>query len=218
MNSIQSITEPQRQALLETLQKISAIFWGPDENRCEEMFNGNYFAALKELKSQLQFDPPDTPHNLVALINSFQDSKALYDTLEETYVRLFVSSKDGITAPLYHSCYEFDNAPLMGRPALLMRENFRNKGLALSTQINEPPDHLAIEIEYLYFLLQKGWADNKESYIAEAIAFIDDELRKWVGIFREKLAADPNAKFYFLTASILCAVMDLATLKANPAK
>jgi TorA-specific chaperone len=213
MNSIKSIAEPQRQALLGALQKICAIFWGPDEKRCEEMLNGNYFGSHNQLKSLLRFDPPHILDKLADFINSFQDSKALFDTLQEAYVRLFVSSKDGITAPLYQSCYEYENAPLMGPPALLMQAKFQNKGLSVSAQLNEPPDHLAIEIEYLYFLFQKGWADKEEGYIEEAVAFVNDVMLKWVDLFRQKLAEDQSAQFYFLTASILCAILNLVATK-----
>ena len=209
MNAIRSLTDPQRQALLETLKKTCDVFWGPDEKRCEEMLSANYFESHNQLRSLLQLDPPDTLDKLAVFINSFQDSKAFFDTLEETYVRLFISSKDGITAPLYQSCYEYDNAPLMGPPALLMQENFQKEGLSVSGQLNEPPDHLAIEIEFLYYLLQKGWVDHEEAYIEEAVAFINEVMLKWVGTFRQKLAEDPGAQFYFLTASVLCAMLNL---------
>ena len=86
---------------------------------------------------------------------------ALFDFLEESYVRLFVNAQNGITAPLYHSCYQDTGQPdsqsgLMGESAGFMRQFFKSKGLSLANSINEPPDHLSIELEYLYFLLQQG--------------------------------------------------------------
>ena len=148
------MTDSQQQALMESLAKISAVFWGPDEARCQEMLNENYFGWYPQLKDLLQLDPPDALEKLQAIINSAQDSNDLYTAMEQTYIQLFISSKDGITAPLYQSCYEYENAPLMGPPAQLMQEKLENKGLSVGGQLNEPPDHLAIEIEYLYFLLQ----------------------------------------------------------------
>ncbi|NIQ90076.1 MAG: molecular chaperone TorD family protein, partial [Desulfobacterales bacterium] len=74
----------------------------------------------------------------------------MYQHLEEGYVRLFISAKGGITAPLYESCYEFEGAPLMGRAAAEMKERFETKDLSVADTIQEPPDHLSIELEYLY--------------------------------------------------------------------
>ena len=213
MNSIKSITEIQHQALLESLAKISAVFWGPDEARCQEMLNVNYFGWYPQLKDLLQLDPPDALEKLESFIHSSPDSDNLYAALEETYIQLFISSKDGIAAPLYQSCYEYENAPLMGPPALLMQEKLENKGLSVGGQLNEPPDHLAIEIEYLYFLLQKGWVDNEDSCLEEAVEFSNDVMLKWVDKFRQKLAENSDAQFYFLTASVLCAILDLVAGK-----
>ncbi len=51
----------------------------------------------------------------------------------------------------------------MGPPAVRMKKRFESSGLSLSDNMHEPPDHLSIELEYLYFLLEKGWSDNEGS-------------------------------------------------------
>jgi TorA-specific chaperone len=213
MNSIKRIPDSQQQALIESLAKISAVFWGPDEARCQEMLNGNYFAWFQQLKDLLQLDPPDALEKMESFFYSFPDSDNLYAALEETYIQLFISSKGGIAAPLYQSCYEYENAPLMGPPALLMQEKLENKGLSVGGQLNEPPDHLAIEIEYLYFLLQKGWVDNEDSCLEEAVEFSKDVMLKWIVKFRQKLTENPDAQFYFLTVSILIAILKFFAAK-----
>jgi TorA maturation chaperone TorD len=48
----------------------------------------------------------------------------------------------------------------MGEPAIDMKNRYESKGLSLSDEIHEPPDHISIEQEYLYFLLDKGWSDD----------------------------------------------------------
>ena len=52
--------------------------------------------------------------------------------------------------------------------------------------IHEPPDHLAIELEYLCFLLSNGWQDQDGELIAEAGAFAAERL--W-----ETLCVKPTA-------------------------
>ena len=97
-------------------------------------------------------------------------------------MRLFVSDREGVTAPLYESCYakteSGEKALLMGAPAIDMKNRFESKGLRLSKDIHEPPDHISIEIEYLYFLLAKGRSDGDENLINQASSFAADALRK----------------------------------------
>ena len=50
-----------------------------------------------------------------------------------------------------------------GIPALLMvspaaeavLESYRHAGLSLTKDLNEPPDHIATELEFMYYLCQK---------------------------------------------------------------
>ena len=83
----------------------------------------------------------DGLHEIISIIKSFPDGDSLYQNLEEGYVRLFISAKGGITAPLYESCYEFEGAPLMGRAAIEMKERFEAQDLSVADNIQEPPDH-----------------------------------------------------------------------------
>jgi TorA maturation chaperone TorD len=71
-------------------------------------------------------------------------------------VRLFISNRTGITAPLFHSCYASGDGLLMGEPARMMREVLAAQGLDLAETVHEPPDHLSIELEYLYYLRERG--------------------------------------------------------------
>ncbi|MGD8739258.1 MAG: molecular chaperone TorD family protein [Desulfobacterales bacterium] len=41
-----------------------------------------------------------------SVLNKFTSADALFHHLEEAYVRLFISDREGVTAPLYASCYE----------------------------------------------------------------------------------------------------------------
>jgi TorA-specific chaperone len=123
--------------------------------------------------------PGDTADTTVKEIKSslknFGDTKALYDHLEQAYVRLFVSHYGGVQAPLYESCYAATEtgvmAPLMGAPAMAMKQRLRQKGLFIGSDIHDPPDHISIELEYLYFLLDKGWREGNPRLIHEAATF-----------------------------------------------
>ena len=144
-------------------------------------------------------------------LRNFKDADSLYDYLETAYVRLFISHRHGIAAPLYESCYHGvepgDKGSLMGEPALKMKQRFESKGLSLDSNIHEPPDHLAIELEYLYFLLSKGWEDQDGALIAEAGSFAAETMLPWVSKLQKQIASQMPDHFYFFWVSILIAVL-----------
>ena len=214
MDATVSLTGDQRSALLELLRNLCAIFWGPDREKCREMFLKDYFRPFDILEPFLVSEPPDAAEKVKALIQSSPGEGAFFASLEEAYITLFVNARGGIAAPLYQSCYPDSGDPrtansLMGEPAVMMKERFTSKGLALDNGLNEPPDHLAIELEYLYFLLQKGWTESRAASLPEAVTFVKTELLSWVPQFEERLRAAPTDPFYPLAAAILVAALRL---------
>ncbi len=217
MHATVPLTGEQRAALLASLRNLSAIFWGPDIEKCREMLSIDYFRPFNALEPVLVPVPPDAFEKIRDQIQAFSDEKVLCAYLEEAYIPLFVNARGGIAAPLYQSCYPDLNEPqtataLMGEPAVKMKQRFAEKGLALDDGLNEPPDHLAIEIEYLYFLLQKGWAQENLALLSEAADFVKTELLCWVPGFEQRLQAAPAGSFYSLAVSILVATLRLVAV------
>ncbi len=199
---------PEQTILLDGLKMMAQIFWGPSGDKCAEMVGEIYLDRLQSLTSVLKADTVGALDQIVSIIKGFPDGDSLYQHLEETYVRLFISAKGSITAPLYESCYEFEGALLMGRAATEMKERFEAQGLAVADNFQEPPDHLSIELEYLYFLLDKGWRDRDNGLIAEASAFVTQKMLPWVSEFQKRLAAEKEGGFYYLTATILIGILN----------
>jgi TorA maturation chaperone TorD len=97
----------------------------------------------------------------------------------------------------------------MGEPAIDMKNRYESKGLSLSDEIHEPPDHISIELEYLYFLLDKGWSDDDQELIREASAFAADVMLPWVSKFQIRLAAEKKCRFYPLIATMLTTILEI---------
>ena len=190
---------------------MCGIFWGPNLKDCKKMLQGRYFQPFEELQSVLGTETADILGNLTTFLKTHVQASTLHDHLEQEYVRLFVSSKDGIPTPLYHSCYESEDALLMGAPAVMMKKRMQSKKLSLEDTLHEPPDHLSIELEYLYFLLQKGWAQNDRKLIAEAVEFAGESMLPWVGTFRDRLTVAALSPFYPLMASLLICQLQFIT-------
>ncbi|MDB4264812.1 molecular chaperone TorD family protein, partial [bacterium] len=154
-------------------------------------------------------DPPDVLQRIESDLNNFSNADSLFQYLETEYVRLFISHRDGIAAPLYESCYvgvePGETGSLMGEPAIRMKKRLQSNGLSIGDSISEPPDHISIELEYLYFLLEKGWAEGRPTLFAEAVSFAANIMLPWIAEFRERLAGQAECRFYFHIASLVTA-------------
>ena len=205
-----NLTENQQQALLEILKKLIAVFWGPNPKKCSQMLQESFFGSFDKLA---ELSGKWNVHEIKSVLRDFKNADTLFDRLEEGYVRLFISDRGGVAAPLYESCYAKTEGGakmlLMGAPAIDMKNRFESKGLRLSKDINEPPDHLSIEMEYLYFLLAKGWSDEDKDLIDEAATFAADVMLPWVSEFQARLAAEKKCRFYPLMTSILTAILEM---------
>mgnify|MGYP001819581714 CR=1 FL=1 len=213
MHSIYSLDKTNRAALLEGVAWLSRFYWGPAAEISRDILPWINLRSFEALKPMVGYEPPNVLDELRAINTYFLHEDDIFQYLEQAYVRLFINSRDGIAAPLYASCYETGggpgkDAPLMGPPAVLMKERFESKGLSLGDHIHEPPDHLSIELEYLYFLLKRGWADDDAALKDEAVSFAGDVMLPWVVKFQERLGTvETECRFYHLTTAILCTIL-----------
>ena len=190
--------------LLNLLELCVVIFRGPDKGTWSELAS----TGVPQLLDTVQgFPGPGIP------LRGLADALAAADIgdLESEYVRLFIAGPGGIPAPLYESCHQDETPRTMGRSALAMADRLESLGLEVSLASNEPPDHLTIELEYLYYLLAEGWASRPE--LADLGSdFADKVMLPWVRRFRDALAqGDPHP--VFARAADLC-VAALETVAA----
>ena len=122
-------------AIQEGLSFVSRVFWGPDLEFCQSIHEDDWLiSTMKPYKESVA--------KISAVIRSFEDGEALFNDLESHYVSLFISNRQGIAAPLYHSCYTgsqgIDSQPLlMGTPAMEMNKRLASSGLALDDSTGE---------------------------------------------------------------------------------
>ena len=120
--------------------------------------------------------------------------------LDETYVRLFVVSPDGICPPV-GSHYLAPDAP-----ASVMAEiegEYARAGLVLSAEATEPPDHIAVALDFMAYLCaaeadswgQKAPAEAATQLDLEA-RFLERYLCRWLPAFAELIANCDADGFY----------------------
>jgi TorA-specific chaperone len=175
--------------LLNLMELCAAVFRGPDEQGWRELATH----GLPELLGRVQ----DFPALAAAPVERLSAALAPYaeagdfSPLETEYVRLFIAGPGGVPAPLYESCHD-GTGRTMGKSALAMRDRLAAAGLEISLSSNEPPDHLALELGYLFHLCAGGWT-GEPALADEAARFAGEVMAPWVRRFREALAgADPD--------------------------
>jgi len=204
-----SLPTSQQAFLLEGIGKMCRVFWGPDSDQCEEMLrSGDYLRPFRELEAAVNYETPDILRQFRTVIGNFTGADALFYHLEEAYIRLFINARGGITAPLFESCYVSEYATLMGQPAMMMMKRLDSDGLSLTGHSNDPPDHLSVELEYLYFLLSEGWSGGDPGFIDKAVSFVSGML-PWISTFRQRIINERQSPFYPLAASLLCDLLRL---------
>ncbi|TDT80557.1 TorA-specific chaperone [Pseudodesulfovibrio indicus] len=191
--------------LLNLMELCVAVFRGPGREDWSRLAD----TALPQLLDHVQAFPGfpsgplrDMAHALAPLAESGD-----FSDLETEYVRLFIAGPGGIPAPLYESCHLGNERRTMGRSALDMRDRLAAAGLSVALDSNEPPDHLTLELEYLYHLCAEGWASDP-ALAEQAEAFAAQVMLPWVRRFRDALAgADPHP-VYLGAADIVVAVLE----------
>ncbi|RJQ48426.1 MAG: hypothetical protein C4530_24715 [Desulfobacteraceae bacterium] len=207
MNALSTLSESEKSALFEGIAAGSKLFWGPETVHCEELIQKGFLSEIHAVRLSLAVDPPDSLEEVNRIIAGFSSGRDLFEYLETAYVQLFISNRKIPVVPLYHSCYEYENAPLMGAPAAMMQKRLADAGLSLGAHIHEPPDHLCIELEYLYFMGTVGGSEANGSRMSEAAVFARRMMLPWIYKLRDRLAAHPESRFYLPAISLILSML-----------
>ena len=143
------------------------------------------------------------------------------DSLKVDYTRLFMGPY-GLLAPPYGSVYLEKTRTVMGDSTMDAKQRYREAGLNLT--LKEAPDHVAIELEFMYYLIYReieAITNHNESdaalYIKMQKDFLQNHLGKWVARFTDNIAANAETVFYQKLAHITESVVaeDLAQFSDN---
>jgi len=197
------LNDLNRTFYLNILKTLCQIFWGPDISLCQDIISGELTKLLQEIAVSFKIDQTVAIQAVARIAAEYKSTEALYSDLSESYVALFVNDINEITAPLYHSCYQTSHSRLMGPPAIDMKNRLKRHGLSISLPGNEPADHLCIELEYIYYLLARGWSESNRELVNEAVQFCRESMADWVRQLCEKVTADGRFMFYVAGAELM---------------
>lgn len=208
--SLTELSPGKCRSLLNGLAMASHIFWGPNPSSCREMVKKDYIQDLMELASILGEENGASARAMASYLAEAEEPGELCRQLEESYVPLFVNNHGGAAAPPYHSCYEGEQGLLMGRPAEMMARRLEAAGIDLAELTSEPPDHLAVELEYLFLLLEAAFSQDDPRLLAEARSFAGQEMLPWLESFRQRLGRQSANLLYPSAADLVLAMVRLA--------
>lgn len=138
------------------------------------------------------------------------------EDLSVEYARLFVGPFE-LAAPPYGSVYLEKQRRVMGETTMATLKKYQEAGLFLDADLKEPPDHIALELEFMHYLsarisgaLQGEDGGRVSSLRQRRTEFLDSFLGQWVGPFCASIKEATENDYYralsdCLTAVIACA-------------
>jgi len=147
--------------------------------------------------------------NLNSLLCSFLPELAKYvpdvpldiASLEIDFSRLFIGPFK-VLCPPFGSVYMDNGNTLMGDTTIEVRNIYEKEGL-INNGTNNIPDHIAVELEFMYYLVYNEFNEhsNKDDNLVEIYAdkqkkFLNNYLGKWVFDFVESVEKQAITMFY----------------------
>lgn len=122
------------------------------------------------------------------------------DSLKVDFSSLFVGPFK-LLAPPYGSLYLEDSGTIMGDSTINVKEWYKKEGLKI--KLSEAPDHIAIELEFIYFLISKqieavnnSKSDIADEYLTKQSSFLSMHPGSWIAEFTDKIIENTDTAFY----------------------
>ncbi|MBC8505514.1 MAG: molecular chaperone TorD family protein [Anaerolineales bacterium] len=179
---------PIESVRLEIYQLLAGCYSIPDRTTLTK--KASLIAALKKSKIQFEFE---------SKLTTFETSP---EDLLVDYSRLFVGPYK-LLAPPYGSIYLDGQRQLFGDSTVDVQSRYESAGLQFSKDFREAPDHIAAELEFLYFLIflevealeKENWEAVLESLKFQE-SFLNDHLGAWISRFASDVEENAQTEFY----------------------
>jgi TorA maturation chaperone TorD len=177
---------------------LAACFYEPDKELFLEEHLCDNLAMLLQSLSPAAVTPAKAMK--VSLQGTAQEQLSL------DHAALFVGPFELIAAP-YGSVYLEKNRRIMGDSTIEVQRFYQDAGLSI--EMKEPADHIAIELEFMYFLCAKEAAalsegeEDEASRLRALQAEFFLKMMGWIPQFCELIRAGAGTEYYKALASCL---------------
>jgi TorA maturation chaperone TorD len=166
-------------------------------SRCFYLPGENIATHVADLVEALQHVEPELAEMLVGL-----DEDVDLEQLIIEFSRLFVGPFK-LLAPPYGSVYLESGRQVMGDSTMDAKKRYQEAGLGISNNLKEAPDHIAIELEFIYYLIFReieAFAELDEASVltlwTTQKSFLSDHIGAWVTPFYEAVEEQSKLDFY----------------------
>lgn len=172
---------------------LAACYYEPDAAFAEEKVFESMAAAAQQL------DP-----ELAAAARRLGDAFAAHDLQEllVDYTRLFLGPPSPLAAP-YGSIWLGGEGTVMQESTVALEGLYGEAGFEVDDELGDMPDHVAVELEFLYLLTFK---QNEARRAGEEVAiagwdqlhdlFLRGHLGAWIAPFTQAVSATAGTAFY----------------------
>lgn len=165
---------------------LSLAFYQPDKNILEIVDN------LKELIAELY---PSDVYLLANMEKDLQKTEEDSNYLLIDYARLFVGPFDVLAVP-YGSVYLDNERRVMGDSTIAACQHYADAGLEIQASFKDVPDHIAVELEFMYYLNFRYLITGDEQYLKKQEEFLNCHLGAWLDDFVRAVRKYANTDFY----------------------
>ncbi len=196
MNDLQHRTHLRHLARADVYRLLSACYYQPEDVFLEE-------EVFSQLKTALAKASPSGDMEAAGLDDCFRASGV--ETLMLDYSRLFLGPFDILAKP-YGSVYLDGEKVVMGDSTMQALELYREGGFDIAEDFREMPDHIAVELEFLYLLSfrigQESDDEERTRLVALKHRFLENHLGCWVGTLSAAIRNGAETDFYKLLAGL----------------
>ena len=186
--------EPERSlARADLCRFVAACYYEPGPEFAEERLFDSLAAAAERADADLARSARD-------LREAFS-AQPLGELLVD-YARLFLGPGATLATP-YGSVWLSGEDTLMQDSTMAVLALYEEAGFELDEAFREVPDHIAVELEFLYLLLyreceaeQGGNERERENAIQLRRRFLDEHVGRWVAPFAAAVESGAETAFY----------------------
>ncbi|NIV28123.1 MAG: hypothetical protein GWN58_01050 [Anaerolineae bacterium] len=147
--------------------------------------------------------------DLQTLVESYAgDGEQLLTDLQIEHTYLFISAVPHVPASPYESAYT-NRGLLMGEPVSQVLRAYREAGLLMNKDYDALPDHMAAELEFMFYLVQQeaessqsGDEDGAGVWQDRQRSFLREHLLRWGPSFLKEVTASARQLFYGMLAAL----------------
>ena len=172
---------------------LSACYYEPAAEFAEEKLFDNMLIAAKRLD-------PDLAEHARKLGEAFTAQDI--ETLLVDYTRLFLGPVQALASP-YGESWLGSAAPTDDNPPLAVLDLYSEGGFEIDEEFRERPDHVAVELEFLYLLIfnqhqaaRAGKSDEADVTESLQRRFLAEHLGAWIAPFAAAMASGAQSAFY----------------------